>query len=84
MNSFTITVTNCLDCPDHDVRPIYTPDSWDHEEGCYCKLVKDQKGHDKLVAGDLIFICLNIIDLLNLMENNIFKNVEVLGIKMII
>lgn len=52
MNSFTIIITNCLDCPNHDVRPIYTPDSWDHEEGCYCKLVKDQKGHDKLVAGD--------------------------------
>lgn len=46
MNSFTITITNCLDCP------IYTPDSWDHEEGCYCKLVKDVKGHNKLVAGD--------------------------------
>lgn len=26
MNFFTITITNCLDCPDHDVRPIYTPD----------------------------------------------------------
>lgn len=35
-----------------DVRPIYTPDSWDHEEGCYCKLVKDVNGYDKLVAGD--------------------------------
>lgn len=52
MNSFTITITNCLDCPDHYIRPIYTPDSWDHEEGCYCKFVKDVNGYDKLVAGD--------------------------------
>ena len=50
MNSFTITITNCLDCPDHYIRPIYTPDSWDHEEGCYRKLVKDVNGYDKLVA----------------------------------
>lgn len=51
MNSYLVRVTNCLDCQDHVVLPIYTPDSWDHEEGCYCTLVKD-KDKPKLVAGD--------------------------------
>ena len=42
-NSFTITkhITSCLQCEYHTIRQIYTPDSFEHEEGLYCKLVED-------------------------------------------
>ena len=51
MNTYTKIIDNCLDCDCCKVRPIYTPDSWDHEEGAYCKEVIE-KGKEKLIVAD--------------------------------
>lgn len=51
MNAYTKIIDNCLDCDCCKVRPIYTPDSWDHEEGAYCKEVIEN-GKEKLIVAD--------------------------------
>lgn len=51
MNTYTKVIDNCLDCDRCKVRPIYTPDSWDHEEGAYCKEVIEN-GKEKLIVAD--------------------------------
>ena len=51
MNTYTKIIDNCLDCDCCKVRPIYTPDSWDHEEGAYCKEVL-KNGKPRLIASD--------------------------------
>lgn len=51
MNTYTKIIDNCLDCDCCKVRPIYTPDSWDYEEGAYCKEVIEN-GKEKLIVAD--------------------------------
>ena len=59
MNVVNIVINNCLNCPYHYVEGILTADSWEHETGCYCKMVEDKdtknwssNGKHKLVASD--------------------------------
>lgn len=51
MNQYTKLIDNCLDCDCCSVRPIYTADSWEHEEGAYCKEVIEN-GKEKLIVAD--------------------------------
>lgn len=51
MNQYTKLIDNCLDCGCCSVRPIYTADSWEHEEGAYCKEVIEN-GKEKLIVAD--------------------------------
>lgn len=51
MNKYTKIIDNCLDCDRCSVRPIYTADSWEHEEGAYCKEVIEN-GKEKLIVAD--------------------------------
>lgn len=51
MNKYTKIIDNCLDCDRCNVRPIYTADSWEHEEGAYCKEVIEN-GKEKLIVAD--------------------------------
>lgn len=51
MNKYIKIVDNCLDCDCCSVRPIYTADSWEHEEGAYCKGVVEN-GNEKLIVAD--------------------------------
>lgn len=51
MNKYIKIVDNCLDCDRCSVRPIYTADSWEHEEGAYCKEVIEN-GKEKLIVAD--------------------------------
>ena len=46
MNEVKLIITNCMKCPYHYVEKIYTPDSFEHEEGCYCEI------SNKLVVAD--------------------------------
>lgn len=46
-NIVTFKIDNCMKCPFHFVDKIFTDDSWNHEEGCYCK-----KSDNKLVGAD--------------------------------
>lgn len=47
MNTYSKVIDNCMDCEFHTVERIWTPDSWDHEYGCYCT-----KYNNKLVNSD--------------------------------
>ena len=46
-NTYTKIIDNCLSCEHHFVQRIWTPDSWEHEYGCYC-----EKKNNKLVGSD--------------------------------
>ena len=51
MNTCVKIIDNCLDCNSCFVDRILTADSWDHEEGAYCK--EDLKnGKPRLIASD--------------------------------
>lgn len=41
MNIATIKIDNCLNCPHHFVDRIWTADSFEHESGCFCMLVRE-------------------------------------------
>ena len=47
MNEVKFIINNCMKCPYHYVEKIYTSDSFEHEEGCYCKIK-----NNKLVVAD--------------------------------
>ena len=40
-------IDNCCDCPNHYTEKIYTPDSFEHEEGVYCSKVNDKDSYNK-------------------------------------
>ena len=46
-NFYMKKIENCMDCDHHTVERIWTPDSWEHVEGCYCT-----KCNNKLVGSD--------------------------------
>jgi len=53
--SIKIELENCCDCPHHYIEKIYTPDPFEHEEGCYCAKVEDKNSYNKrhkLVVAD--------------------------------
>lgn len=52
MNQYTKLIDNCLDCDCCSVRPIYIADSWEHEEGAYCKEVIENGKEKLIVAND--------------------------------
>lgn len=59
MNIATLHVENCLDCPHCYTDRILTADSFEHEEGAYCRLTEDtsygsfgQNGKHKLIGSD--------------------------------
>lgn len=59
MNTVTLCIENCLDCSHCYTDRILTADSFEHEEGAYCRLVKDtsygsfgQNGKHKLIGSD--------------------------------
>lgn len=59
MNEVTFKIDNCLKCNNCYTAPILTADSFEHEEGAYCKLVKDpsfdgfgKNGEHKLIGSD--------------------------------
>ena len=55
MNEVCLKITNCCDCPNHHIERIYTPDSFEHEEGVYCSKVEDENSYNKkhrLVVSD--------------------------------
>ena len=51
MNTCVKIIDNCLDCNSCFVDRILTADSWDHEEGAYCKEVL-KNGKPRLIASD--------------------------------
>lgn len=59
MNIATLHIENCLDCPHCYTDRILTADSFEHEEGAYCRLAEDtsygrfgQNGKHKLIGSD--------------------------------
>ena len=42
-NTVTFKIENCMDCPNHYVEGILTADSFEHESGCFCKKVKEDR-----------------------------------------
>lgn len=59
MNVLNVNIDNCMDCKNHYVDRILTADSFEHEEGVYCKLCPDtsygkfgQNGRHRLVCSD--------------------------------
>lgn len=59
MNTATIHIENCLDCPRCYTDRILTADSFEHEEGAYCSDVVDESrdgfgknGRHKLIGSD--------------------------------
>lgn len=59
MNAAVLYVENCLDCPHCYTDRILTADSFEHEEGAYCKAVDDtsmdgfgKNGKHKLIGSD--------------------------------
>lgn len=42
-NTVTLKLENCMDCPNHFTAGILTADSFEHEVGCFCKLVKEDR-----------------------------------------
>ena len=51
-NHFFLKIKNCCDCPYSYTKPVYTPDSWEHETGIYCRKIKDKEEKDKLIVAD--------------------------------
>ena len=52
---FNFEIDNCCDCQNHYTEKIYTPDSFEHEEGVYCSKVNDEDSYNKkhkLVVAD--------------------------------
>ncbi len=47
INKVCFTIDNCCDCQHSHIDKIYTPDSFDHEEGIYCL-----KANNELIASD--------------------------------
>ena len=56
MNIISFGIDNCCDCPYSYTENIYTPDSFEHEEGIYCSKVDDTNSYNKknklIVADD--------------------------------
>lgn len=59
MNEVTFKIDNCLQCRDCYTARIYTSDSFEHEEGAYCKLMPDsstdgfgKNGQHRLIGFD--------------------------------
>ena len=59
MNEVILKIDNCLKCSNCYTAPIHTADSFEHEEGAYCKLVPDhsldgfgKNGDHKLIGSD--------------------------------
>lgn len=59
MNTVNIKIENCLDCPHCYTYGILTSDSFEHEEGAYCRKVEDKSlngfgknGTHKLICSD--------------------------------
>lgn len=59
MNTAVLRIENCLDCPHCYTDRILTADSFEHEEGAYCKMVVDKStqgfgknGMHKLICTD--------------------------------
>lgn len=59
MNEVIVRIDNCLKCINCYTAPILTTDSFEHEEGAYCKLVSDRStsgfgknGQHKLIGSD--------------------------------
>ncbi|HAU88209.1 MAG TPA: hypothetical protein DCW90_22860 [Lachnospiraceae bacterium] len=51
MNACVKVIDNCLDCNSCTVDRILTADSWDHEEGAYCKEVL-KNGKPRFIVSD--------------------------------
>lgn len=47
MAKVSIEISNCCECKNHDIRRIYTGDSFEYVEGVYCTAC-----NDRLVVSD--------------------------------
>lgn len=58
MNTVNLKIDNCMNCPHHFTDGILTADPFEHEKGCFCSKVRDEKNYEcygqyyKLVAAD--------------------------------
>lgn len=55
INKVQFEIDNCCDCPYHYIEHIYTPNSFEHEEGAFCSKVNNKKSYNrkhKLIVAD--------------------------------
>ena len=51
MTKIIIKIKDCTECPDCDVQPYPTEDSWERAEVWYCNMLPDDEGKGKKIQG---------------------------------